>query len=137
MNSDTRRAAFADRVDSIAYHLEGMRELIAALPEDPAHAVPGTLGSSFEDVALLTFAHWTLDLLGFPEGGDVSDQVREARRRLVVAMARNSPTPAGPQQRQEPFEPTPGDFHDLFEGEEIEEAPELDIDPIDGLDPAV
>lgn len=123
-----RRTDIIDKADSIAYHLEGLRELAMSLPEDGASPA-----IDFEDAELRAFARWALDVLGFEEGGDVSEDVRAARPLLVGLLARHRPR-RHEEREDQGAGPTEADFVDLFEGEDpsVEADEELAIEPMLG-----
>ena len=121
----SRKHALADKVESIKYHLEGLEDLVAALPEDGGRPAP-----DFQAAQLHAFGHWTLEMLGLGEV-DTTEALPAARRILVAAMA-GSGFEVPERVHPEPFEPDELDFVDLFAdiepGEDVE--PDLTIEPI-------
>lgn len=69
-------------------------------------------------------------MLGLGEVDDVSDQVREARRVLVMALSRGADLGVAREQRLSGISDSEREFVDMFAGEGYEDPEELDIDPI-------
>lgn len=106
------QADMKDRVNSIRYHLDHLQEAVDELPSTLAQAPTADPGAG----ALVLFANWTLDLLGFSGEGKVSDQVHRARRQLVAVMALAGRTKVrdAEQEGERVPEFSQREFEDLF-----------------------
>lgn len=126
------------RLDSIDFHLKGLRDLIASTavlpaPVQPAPVPPvaaplGDPSERFEQTVLATFGGWVLKELAV-EGLDVTDKVRAAHDILSERLGLRDREP-GPERA--PEETPDGEGLELFSPEDLDvREEELDVSPIE------